>query len=353
MEAGCPGRWAGSFAEIGIRLIVYAKNCLGKRAHKTECAYVIPARHMTEKEFWKEFLCLLTLTKQFCTVNGHKSRIEEVICGILQGSCLGPLLFIKYLINFESCLEFSKANMYADDTHATISSSNIAELIRMTKKLLNVSDWLRVDKLSANPQKTEFMVIGHQRGVNEIQELPSLKLNDSEIKRVGKVKSLGIIVDEGLAWNDQLKSLTGKLAAGLSSLKKLQNVLPQSKLYDVYRALIESHQSHGSVVWGSLSSAELQTLQHLQNRALSIIASARYKDPRPKNWLNGENLILFDQSILVYKILDKLCTENFWNMFQLRPSLSNCNTRNYKDIHIPMLKLESTKRDFKMLVLRH
>ena len=49
--------------------------------------------------------------KQFCTVNGHKSRIEEVICGIPQGSCLGPLLFIVYHNDFESCLEFSKTDM--------------------------------------------------------------------------------------------------------------------------------------------------------------------------------------------------------------------------------------------------
>ena len=43
MEAGCPSKQAGSFAEIRIRLILYAKNCLGKLAHKPECAYVIPA----------------------------------------------------------------------------------------------------------------------------------------------------------------------------------------------------------------------------------------------------------------------------------------------------------------------
>ena len=104
-----------------------------------------------------------------------------------------------YLNDFESYLEFSKANMYADDSHATIASSDIAELIRMTKKeLLNISDWLRVNKLSANPQKTEFMVIGHQCKVNEIKELPSLKLNDSKVKRVGKVKSLGVMLTKGL-----------------------------------------------------------------------------------------------------------------------------------------------------------
>ena len=144
------------------------------------------------------------------------------------------------------------------------------------------------------PKKTEFMVIGHQRRINEIKELPPLKLNDSEIKCVGKVKFLGVFVDEGFTWNDQCKSLTGKLAAGLSSLKKLKDVLSQSKVCDVYRALFESHLSYGNIVWGRLSSAEIQKLQRLQNRALSIIASARYKDPLPKNWLNVENLILFD-----------------------------------------------------------
>ena len=108
---------------------------------------------------------------------------------------------------------------------------------------------------------------------------------------MGKVKSLGVIVDEGLKWKDQLKSLTGKVAGGLSSLRKLKDVLPQSKLCDVYRALFESHLRYGNVVWGSLSPAELQALQRLQNRALSIIENARFKDQWPKKWLNVESLI--------------------------------------------------------------
>ena len=69
------------------------------------------------------------------------SKTEEVLCGIPQGSCLGPLLFIVYLNDFEGCLDFSKANMYADDTHTTIASNDIKELVRITKKeLLNISN---------------------------------------------------------------------------------------------------------------------------------------------------------------------------------------------------------------------
>ena len=195
-------------------------------------------------------------------------------------------------------------------------------------------------------ESTESTVIGHQRRINEIDDLPPLKLNDSEIKRVEKTKSLGVIIDEGLKWKDQYKSLTGKLAGGLSSLKKLKDVLPQSKLCDVYHPLFESHIRYGNVVWGSISSSELQALQRLQNRALSIIERARFKDPWPKKWLSVVNLVRFDRCVMVYKILNKQCPESLWNMFQRRCSISNYNTRNYRDLHIPKLNLELTKKGF-------
>ena len=55
MEAGWPGSQAGSFAKIGIRLELYAKNCLCKRAYKAECSFIIPSWHVTQEEIWKEY----------------------------------------------------------------------------------------------------------------------------------------------------------------------------------------------------------------------------------------------------------------------------------------------------------
>ena len=76
MEAGCLGRQAGSFAEIGIKLMLYAKNCLGIRACKPGCAYVIPAWHVTQKEFWKEFLFFTQ------TDIGADSRMSSPLAGL-------------------------------------------------------------------------------------------------------------------------------------------------------------------------------------------------------------------------------------------------------------------------------
>ena len=61
---------------------------------------------------------------------------------------------------------------------------------------------MRVNKLNSNPQKPECMVIGHPRIVNKVEISEPLNLNDSEIKRVAKTKSLVVIVDERLNWDD-------------------------------------------------------------------------------------------------------------------------------------------------------
>ena len=57
------------------------------------------------------------------------------------------------------------------------------------------------------------------------------------------------------------------------------------------------------------------------------------------------NLLRFFWDIR-YKILNKQCPESFWNMFQQRCSISNHNTMNNRDHHIPKLNLELTKKGF-------
>ena len=110
--------------------------------------------------------------------------------------------------------------MYADDTHVTLTSNNVDDLITNAhRELRNISEWMGVNKLSANPKKTEHMIIGHPRRINDVEVSEPLSLNDSEIKRVAKTKSLGVVVDEGLNWDNQLGKVKGKMSGGLRSLK--------------------------------------------------------------------------------------------------------------------------------------
>ena len=85
------------------------------------------------------------------------------------------------------------------------------------------------------------MFIGHPNRTNKLTEQEELKLDGSEIKRVKKTKSLGIITDQELNWEEQFKAIKAKVRGGLASLKTLKNIASQSQLSNVYRALVESH----------------------------------------------------------------------------------------------------------------
>ena len=45
----------------------------------------------------KWFASYLTSRRQFCSVNFKLSSMENISCGVPQGSCLGPLLFLLFI----------------------------------------------------------------------------------------------------------------------------------------------------------------------------------------------------------------------------------------------------------------
>ena len=220
-------------------------------------------------------------------------------------------------------------------------------------ELSNISTWMRINKLSANPKKTEYMIIGHPRKINKIEVHEPLRLNDSDIKqRVTNTKSLGIIVDEGLNWKRQYKTVHNKSRGGLQSLRRLKSILPQSSLRNIYRALIESHIRYADVIWGSLSNTKIEFLQHLQDRAVSMIHTSRIKDNWTLKFLSVKQLITFDCAVMAYKIVNKLCPENLWNKFNLGSHNSRYNTRFCRNIHIPKYNLEYAKKGFSYSALK-
>ena len=72
------------------------------------------------------------------------------------------------------------------------------------------------------------MLIGHSCKVNKVDE--QRMLNKSEIKYAKKTKSLRVLVDEGLNWEQYFKVVKGKVRGKgktVQSLKKLKNPVPQ------------------------------------------------------------------------------------------------------------------------------
>ena len=67
------------------------------------------------------------------------------------------------------------------------------------------------------------MVIDHPRRKSKSTELPPFYLDDhTSINQVHKIKYLVLTVDNKLYWNEQYKSVKGKVVGGLASIRKLK-----------------------------------------------------------------------------------------------------------------------------------
>ena len=73
----------------------------------------------------KWFKAYLTKRTQSVNINGIKSDAEPILCGVPQGSVLGPLLFIMYINDLPSVTKYCKVHLYADDTLLSFESSSV------------------------------------------------------------------------------------------------------------------------------------------------------------------------------------------------------------------------------------
>ena len=105
------------------------------------------------------FRSFLTNRKQYVSMEGFFSQTKIVKCGVLQGSTLGPLLFLIYINDLANALEKSIVHHFADDTNLLYGNKNpsvISDVINSELKL--VTDWLRANKLSLNESKTKLLL---------------------------------------------------------------------------------------------------------------------------------------------------------------------------------------------------
>ena len=59
----------------------------------------------------------LSNRKQYVFLDGLSSGVNDITCGVPQGSILGPLLFIPYINDIKNCTNLLNYILFADDTN--------------------------------------------------------------------------------------------------------------------------------------------------------------------------------------------------------------------------------------------
>ena len=89
------------------------------------------------------FKSYLSDRKQSCFLNGESSSFKFVECGIPQGSCLGPLLFIIYINDLPNTFKNTTPSIFADDTGISVSSDSVPDIQRLLREDISaIQRWM-------------------------------------------------------------------------------------------------------------------------------------------------------------------------------------------------------------------
>ena len=109
---------------------------------------------LLSKLSWSSYL---SARKQYVSVNGHISDHLNISCCVLQGSVLGPLLFLLYINDLPNVSKLLTFYLFADDTNIYLSSLDLIKLQKtMNRELRKIRKWLAANRLALNIDKTNY-----------------------------------------------------------------------------------------------------------------------------------------------------------------------------------------------------
>ena len=200
------------------------------------------------------------------------SQALEVTHGVIQGSILGPVLFLLFTNDLPQHIPYGKVVMYADDTQfldAEFPSNAQALKVRIESSLHVSMKWFTQNRLKINPTKTEMIIMRSRR--QKVNADFIINFGNDEISPRQSVKVLGVAIDQHLSWSEHVSAVVKRCYCVLVSLARTRHKMPKCVRRLLVESLVFPHIRYCLTVWGNCTSAQRHRVQKAINFGVRIV----------------------------------------------------------------------------------
>ena len=181
---------------------------------------------------------------QYVEFEGRSSAHVQVTSSTVQGSHLGPILFL--ILNnsvgsiFEDCLVFC----YADDQNIYFRFRNVEDLAKLQADLDRFTRWLEEIMHEVNLSKCYIMTFGPLR-----PDLSNIKINDTPLQPAEEIKFLGILINPITGFENQRIKTLNKVKRASAAARIMLKHAPFSIKAHTWTLYIKPLYCYAATTW--------------------------------------------------------------------------------------------------------
>ena len=219
----------------------------------------------------------LSNRKQRVVVGDSYSSWIDVLSGVAQGSCLGPLLFVIFINDMPELTE-NLCELFADDSKILAQIRNPSDQLLVQNDLDKLVKWSQDWDMLFNSKKCKVMNFGS--GKNSIFNSFEYSMEDGSgqrhiLEKTKVERDLGIYISDDLKWKHNALVAAAKANSMLGQLKRTINYWDKTKLRQLYTAYVRPHLEYASPVTCPYLTKDIKILESVQRRATKLVPELR------------------------------------------------------------------------------
>ena len=264
-------------------------------------------------EWFRSYLGDRTLRVQ---IDDSFSASQEILWSVPQGSVLGPLLFLIYLLPLGILIRKHglELHAYADDTQLYISIKPINQRVvdegvaKLENCLTDIYTWMSQNKLKLNADKTEVLVMGTPQMRAKIS-IPSITVNGVIVPVLNEpVCNLGVVFDPNMNMSVHVSKVIKSANYHLRNIRKIRKFLNTDTTKSAIFSLVTSRHDYCNGLLCGITDELLCRLQKVQNNAARVVSGSKKYDHitpvlKDLHWLPIRKRIEFKILLLTFKCM--------------------------------------------------